>query len=175
MKFSCFGLVDFRLAGFLLLCVFRWSCRHEIVPLLCGKLLYSRGQSIDTLTDNISLLCAGDDEQSDWFFEGDCGVGTGVAGLLPSWDSDSQLSLEDKRPAPTFLQPPRPSPRGLSGLGFFLSYSTEAQMFPCYHFAVQENDGSCTALLQGIPRASDDCPAPAPAASGGTGGGFPAR
>ncbi|XP_076017761.1 G patch domain-containing protein 2-like [Genypterus blacodes] len=54
----------------------------------------------------------GDDEQSDWFFEGDCGVGTGVAGLLPSWDSDSQLSLEDQRPAPTFLQPPRPSARG---------------------------------------------------------------
>jgi len=48
-------------------------------------------------------LCAGDDEQSDWFFEGDCGVGKGVAGLLP---------VEDNRPPPTFLQPARPSQRG---------------------------------------------------------------
>uniref|UniRef100_A0A3Q3L616 G-patch domain containing 2 like n=1 Tax=Mastacembelus armatus TaxID=205130 RepID=A0A3Q3L616_9TELE len=54
----------------------------------------------------------GDDEQSDWFFEGDCGVGTGVATLLPSWDSDSQLSLADNHPSPTFLQPTRPSQRG---------------------------------------------------------------
>lgn len=54
----------------------------------------------------------GDDEQSDWFFEGDCGVGASVAGLLPSWDSDNQLSLKD-RPSPTFLQPARPSQRGI--------------------------------------------------------------
>ncbi|KAG8013662.1 G patch domain-containing protein 2-like [Nibea albiflora] len=54
----------------------------------------------------------GDDEQSDWFFEGDCGVGTGVAGLLPGWDSDSQLSLEGNHPSPTFLQPARLSQRG---------------------------------------------------------------
>ncbi|XP_071375688.1 G patch domain-containing protein 2-like isoform X1 [Centroberyx affinis] len=58
----------------------------------------------------------GDDEQSDWFFEGDCGAGKGVAGLLPSWDSDSQLSLEDERPSPTFLQPARPSQRGYGRL-----------------------------------------------------------
>lgn len=57
-------------------------------------------------------LCVGDDEQSDWFFEGDCGVGSGVAGMLPGWDSDNQLSLEDNRPSPTFLQPARPSQRG---------------------------------------------------------------
>ncbi|KAA8582271.1 hypothetical protein FQN60_009011 [Etheostoma spectabile] len=54
----------------------------------------------------------GDDEQSDWFFEGDCGVGTGVAGLLPSWDSDNQVSLKDNRPPSTFLQLARPSQRG---------------------------------------------------------------
>ncbi|KAF7670234.1 hypothetical protein LDENG_00043400 [Lucifuga dentata] len=54
----------------------------------------------------------GDDEQSDWFFESDCGVATGVASLLSSWDSDSQLSLEDNRPSPTFLQPAQPSQRG---------------------------------------------------------------
>lgn len=66
------------------------------------------------LTDATSSppLCAGDDEQSDWFFEGDCGVGTGVASLLPGWDSDNQLSLEDSRPPPTFLHPTRPSQRG---------------------------------------------------------------
>ncbi|CAI5696742.1 G patch domain-containing protein 2-like [Oreochromis niloticus] len=54
----------------------------------------------------------GDDEQSDWFFEGDCGVGTGVAGLLPSWDSDSQLPLEDNHSSAAFLQPARLSDRG---------------------------------------------------------------
>ncbi|KAM3871353.1 G patch domain-containing protein 2-like [Diretmus argenteus] len=54
----------------------------------------------------------GDDEQSDWFFEGDCGVGKGVPSLLPTWDSDSQLSLQDKQPSPTFLHPARPSQRG---------------------------------------------------------------
>lgn len=71
------------------------------------------------LTDATSSLSlyVGDDEQSDWFFEGDCGVGSGVASLLPSWDSDNQLSLEDNRPSPTFLQPARPSQRGC-GRGF---------------------------------------------------------
>lgn len=68
----------------------------------------------DLLTDGRSSLplCAGDDEQSDWFFEGDCGVGTGVAGLLPSWDSDSQLPLEDNHSSAAFLQPARLSDRG---------------------------------------------------------------
>lgn len=32
--------------------------------------------------------------------------------MLPGWDSDNQLSLEDNRPSPTFLQPARPSQRG---------------------------------------------------------------
>lgn len=60
--------------------------------------------------ERVLFLSVGDDEQSDWFFEGDCG--SGVAGLRPSWDSDSQLSLDDARPSPTFLQPARPSQRG---------------------------------------------------------------
>lgn len=54
----------------------------------------------------------GDDEQSDWFVEGDCAVRTGVASLLPRWDSDSQLSLEDTCSSLTFLHAPRPSRRG---------------------------------------------------------------
>lgn len=54
----------------------------------------------------------GDDEQSDWFVEGDCGVRTGVASLLPHWDSDSQLSLEETCSSLTFLHPARPSHRG---------------------------------------------------------------
>lgn len=54
----------------------------------------------------------GDDEQSDWFVEGDCGVRTGVASLLPHWDSDTQLSLEDTCSSLTFLHPARPSRRG---------------------------------------------------------------
>lgn len=54
----------------------------------------------------------GDDEQSDWFVEGDCGVRTGVASLLPHWDSDSQLSLEETCSSLTFLHPARPCRRG---------------------------------------------------------------
>ncbi|XP_041669322.1 G patch domain-containing protein 2-like [Cheilinus undulatus] len=77
----------------------------------------SEGETSSTCSSDPGLFTndegrQGDDEQSDWFFEGDCGVGTGVASLLPSWDSDNQLSLEDNRPSPTFLQPARPSHRG---------------------------------------------------------------
>ncbi|XP_049451840.1 G patch domain-containing protein 2-like [Epinephelus fuscoguttatus] len=77
----------------------------------------SEGETSSTCSSDPGLFTndegrQGDDEQSDWFFEGDCGVGTSVAGLLPSWDSDTQLSLEDSRPPPTFLQPARPSQRG---------------------------------------------------------------
>ncbi|KAJ7988649.1 hypothetical protein DPEC_G00311400 [Dallia pectoralis] len=56
----------------------------------------------------------GDDEQSDWFFEGECGVGgVGVPSLLPGWDSDTPPVLEvPDSPSPTFLQPARPSQRG---------------------------------------------------------------
>ncbi|KAG5857566.1 hypothetical protein ANANG_G00020800 [Anguilla anguilla] len=60
----------------------------------------------------------GDDEQSDWFFEGECGPGMGVPGLLSGWDADAQPELEvlesglDKLSSPTFLQPARPSQRG---------------------------------------------------------------
>ncbi|KAJ0009023.1 hypothetical protein NQD34_016438 [Periophthalmus magnuspinnatus] len=50
----------------------------------------------------------GDDEQSDWFVEGDCGVRTSVTSLRSNWDSDSQQSL-DKCSSATFLQPARPS------------------------------------------------------------------
>ncbi|KAJ8396866.1 hypothetical protein AAFF_G00011890 [Aldrovandia affinis] len=60
----------------------------------------------------------GDDEQSDWFFEGECGPGMGVPSLLSGWDADTQAELEvldsglDKLSSPTFLQPARPSQRG---------------------------------------------------------------
>lgn len=68
----------------------------------------------NTVSATYSLsLPAGDDEQSDWFFEGDCG---GVAGLLSGWDSDNQLSLEDKHTLPAFLQPARPTDRGCGKL-----------------------------------------------------------
>ncbi|KAL0969128.1 hypothetical protein UPYG_G00222910 [Umbra pygmaea] len=54
----------------------------------------------------------GDDEQSDWFFEGECGVG-GVCSVLPSWDPDAPPVLEGPESAPpTFLQPARPTQRG---------------------------------------------------------------
>ncbi|KAI1895500.1 hypothetical protein AGOR_G00106900 [Albula goreensis] len=60
----------------------------------------------------------GDDEQSDWFFVGECGPGMGVPSLLTGWDTDTQPELEvlesglDKLSSPTFLQPARPSQRG---------------------------------------------------------------
>ncbi|KAJ8290452.1 hypothetical protein GJAV_G00013050 [Gymnothorax javanicus] len=60
----------------------------------------------------------GDDEQSDWFFEGECGPGIGVPSLLSGWDTDTPPELEvlesglDKLSSPTFLQPARPSQRG---------------------------------------------------------------
>lgn len=54
----------------------------------------------------------GDDEQSDWVVEGDCAVRTGVASLLPRWDSDSQLSLEGTCSSLTFLHATRPPHRG---------------------------------------------------------------
>ncbi|XP_014066355.2 G patch domain-containing protein 2-like isoform X1 [Salmo salar] len=56
----------------------------------------------------------GDDEQSDWFFEGECGAGgMGIPSLLPSWDPDTPPVLEVPDPAPpTFLQPARPTQRG---------------------------------------------------------------
>ncbi|XP_068608180.1 G patch domain-containing protein 2-like [Brachionichthys hirsutus] len=77
----------------------------------------SEGETSSTCSSDPGLFTndegrQGDDEQSDWFFDGDCGVGTGVASLLPDWDSDKQLSLEGKHPPPTFLQPARPSHRG---------------------------------------------------------------
>ncbi|KAM8914012.1 G patch domain-containing protein 2-like isoform 2-T2 [Spinachia spinachia] len=77
----------------------------------------SEGETSSTCSSDPGLFTndegrQGDDEQSDWFFEGDCGVGKGVAGLLPGWESDNQLPLEDNRPSPTFLQPARPSHRG---------------------------------------------------------------
>uniref|UniRef100_A0A3Q3INT8 G-patch domain containing 2 like n=1 Tax=Monopterus albus TaxID=43700 RepID=A0A3Q3INT8_MONAL len=77
----------------------------------------SEGETSSTCSSDPGLFTndegrQGDDEQSDWFFEGDCGVGTGVASLLPKWDSDNQLSLKDNHPPPTFLQPARPSQRG---------------------------------------------------------------
>ncbi|XP_041123094.1 G patch domain-containing protein 2-like [Polyodon spathula] len=60
----------------------------------------------------------GDDEQSDWFFEGECGSGIGVPRFLPNWETDSQPELGhldsglEKLSSPTFLQPSRPPQRG---------------------------------------------------------------
>ncbi|XP_061896835.1 G patch domain-containing protein 2-like [Entelurus aequoreus] len=50
----------------------------------------------------------GDDEQSDWFFEGDCAIGSNMPSLLPTWDTDSRNSRNDRRLSPTSL----PSLRG---------------------------------------------------------------
>ncbi|XP_075874352.1 G patch domain-containing protein 2-like isoform X4 [Nelusetta ayraudi] len=77
----------------------------------------SEGETSSTCSSDPGLFTndegrQGDDEQSDWFVEGDCGVATGMAGLLPGWDSERQLSLDGSRGPPTFLHPARPPRRG---------------------------------------------------------------
>ncbi|XP_030650234.1 G patch domain-containing protein 2-like [Chanos chanos] len=60
----------------------------------------------------------GDDEQSDWFFEGECGSGIGVKGFLPNRDPDTPPrpgGLDTghvKHPSSTFVKPRRSSLRG---------------------------------------------------------------
>ncbi|XP_016831266.1 G patch domain-containing protein 2-like isoform X9 [Cricetulus griseus] len=60
----------------------------------------------------------GDDEQSDWFYEGECVPGFTVHNLLPKWAPDHCTEAErmdsglDKLSDPTFLLPSRPAQRG---------------------------------------------------------------
>ncbi|KAM4898290.1 G patch domain-containing protein 2-like isoform 1-T14 [Sylvia borin] len=60
----------------------------------------------------------GDDEQSDWFYEGECVPGFTVPNLLPKWGADHRSEVEridsglDKLSVSTFLLPSRPAQRG---------------------------------------------------------------
>ncbi|XP_038599619.1 G patch domain-containing protein 2-like isoform X11 [Tachyglossus aculeatus] len=60
----------------------------------------------------------GDDEQSDWFYEGECVPGFTVPNLLPKWAPDHRSEVErmdpglDKLSDSTFLLPSRPAQRG---------------------------------------------------------------
>ncbi|XP_019282786.1 G patch domain-containing protein 2-like isoform X5 [Panthera pardus] len=60
----------------------------------------------------------GDDEQSDWFYEGECVPGFTVPNLLPKWAPDRCSEVErmdsglDKLSDSTFLLPSRPAQRG---------------------------------------------------------------
>ncbi|KAM4853494.1 G patch domain-containing protein 2-like isoform 2-T5 [Thomomys bottae] len=60
----------------------------------------------------------GDDEQSDWFYEGECVPGFTLPNLLPKWAPDHCPEVErmdsglDKLSDPTFLLPSRPAQRG---------------------------------------------------------------
>nr|XP_045010759.1 G patch domain-containing protein 2-like isoform X2 [Jaculus jaculus] len=60
----------------------------------------------------------GDDEQSDWFYEGECVPGFTVPNLLPKWAPDHCTEVErmdsglDKLSDSTFLLPSRPAQRG---------------------------------------------------------------
>ncbi|XP_063097284.1 G patch domain-containing protein 2-like isoform X4 [Cavia porcellus] len=60
----------------------------------------------------------GDDEQSDWFYEGECVPGFTVPNLLPKWAPDHCAEVErmdsglDKLSDSTFLLPSRPAQRG---------------------------------------------------------------
>ncbi|XP_048392617.1 G patch domain-containing protein 2-like isoform X2 [Stegostoma tigrinum] len=44
----------------------------------------------------------GDDEQSDWFLEGESGGACGIAGIIPWWEQDDALELETELPDPVF-------------------------------------------------------------------------
>uniref|UniRef100_UPI00398F14D6 G patch domain-containing protein 2 isoform X2 n=1 Tax=Pristiophorus japonicus TaxID=55135 RepID=UPI00398F14D6 len=44
----------------------------------------------------------GDDEQSDWFFEGESGGACGIAGIIPWWEQEDALELERELPDPVF-------------------------------------------------------------------------
>ncbi|XP_067844986.1 G patch domain-containing protein 2 isoform X1 [Heptranchias perlo] len=44
----------------------------------------------------------GDDEQSDWFFEGESGGACGIAGVIPWWEQEDALELERELPDPVF-------------------------------------------------------------------------
>ncbi|XP_052041320.1 G patch domain-containing protein 2-like isoform X2 [Apodemus sylvaticus] len=63
----------------------------------------------------------GDDEQSDWFYEGECVPGFTVHNLLPKWAPDHCTEVErmdsglEKLSDPTFLLPSRPAQRGYHG------------------------------------------------------------
>ncbi|EDL81602.1 similar to FLJ20689 (predicted), isoform CRA_a [Rattus norvegicus] len=63
----------------------------------------------------------GDDEQSDWFYEGECVPGFTVHNLLPKWAPDHCTEVErmdsglDKLSDSTFLLPSRPAQRGYHG------------------------------------------------------------
>ncbi|XP_047394248.1 G patch domain-containing protein 2-like isoform X3 [Sciurus carolinensis] len=60
----------------------------------------------------------GDDEQSDWFYEGECVPGFTVPNILPKWAPDHCTEVErmdsglDKLSDSTFLLPSRPAQRG---------------------------------------------------------------
>lgn len=64
------------------------------------------------------ISTSGDDEQSDWFYEGECVPGFTVPNLLPKWTPDPCSEVErmdsglDKLSDPTFLLPSRPAQRG---------------------------------------------------------------
>lgn len=66
----------------------------------------------------IDRLSAGDDEQSDWFFEGECVSGMSVQGLRSSRESETAPrpagldARREKSRSATFLQPARPNQRG---------------------------------------------------------------
>lgn len=82
------------------------------------------------------LFALGDDEQSDWFYEGECVPGFTVHNLLPKWAPDHCTEVErmdsglDKLSDSTFLLPSRPAQRGefgedeRPGHGFMVRYGT---------------------------------------------------
>ncbi|XP_030051883.1 G patch domain-containing protein 2 [Microcaecilia unicolor] len=44
----------------------------------------------------------GDDEQSDWFYEGEAGGACGITGVIPWWEQEDSTELEKELPDPVF-------------------------------------------------------------------------
>ncbi|XP_054651808.1 G patch domain-containing protein 2-like isoform X2 [Dunckerocampus dactyliophorus] len=91
----------------------RWNRKITLEHRDAAEENMSEGETSSTCSSDPGLFTndegrQGDDEQSDWFFEGDCGIGSSVASLLPNWDSDNHNSRDVNRPSPTSL----PSLRG---------------------------------------------------------------
>ncbi|KAH0620479.1 hypothetical protein JD844_020991 [Phrynosoma platyrhinos] len=84
----------------------------------CSRLDVSSFCKVAEATVIVTSQFEGDDEQSDWFYEGECVSGFTVPNLLPKWGTDRQSDMEhmdsnlEKISDPTFLLPSRPATRG---------------------------------------------------------------
>lgn len=66
--------------------------------LICILILvyYTKTAGMFSMYFSAACCVSGDDEQSDWFYEGEPGGACGIAGVVPWWERDSnELDLND--------------------------------------------------------------------------------